>query len=56
MHESICPLISGSVSGGNNGEKKKQKKLIDIIKYKVIIFLDSLQFVTCYRNPDPENT
>lgn len=23
MHESICPLISGSVSGGNNGEKKK---------------------------------
>lgn len=25
MHESICPLISGSVSGGNNGEKKKKK-------------------------------
>lgn len=24
MHESICPLISGSVSGGNNGEKKKK--------------------------------
>lgn len=49
--------LSGSVSGENKG-KKKPTKLIDIIKCKVITFLeDFLQSVMlCNRNPNPVNT